>query len=259
MATHSLHNGTRTISRSAPAQENEEGKENALYYSPIEKTCLALMFSIQKLRHYLQAHSIQLVSRLDLIKYIMTKPVLSGRLGKWALLLQEFEIIYVQQKAVKGQALANFLADHPIPDDWELFDDLPNEEVMLIEISQTWKMFFDGAAQCSGAGARVVFVTLEGDVLPYAFTLTECCSNNVAEYQALILGLEMAMDAKTTRLEVFGDLKLVINQVLLHYDVRKLELIHFANTPGDFWVGLIISVLHMSQEMKISKLMPWQN
>ena len=35
------------------AQENEEGKENALCYSPIEKTCLALMFSIQKLRHYL--------------------------------------------------------------------------------------------------------------------------------------------------------------------------------------------------------------
>ena len=230
MATHSLHNGTRTIFRSAPAQENEEGKENALYYSPIEKTCLALMFSIQKLRHYLQAHSIQLVSRLDLIKYIMTKPVLSRRLAKWALLLQEFEIIYVQQKAVKGQALANFLVDHPIPDDWELFDDLPDEEVILIEISQTWKMFFDGATQCSGADARVVFVTLEGDVLPYAFTLTECCSNNVAEYQALILGLEMAMDAKTTRLEVFSDLKLVINQVLLHYDVRKPELIHFANT-----------------------------
>ena len=128
------------------AQEKEEGKENALYYlsrtlhgaklnySPIEKMCLVLMFAIQKLRHYLQAHSIQLISQADPIKYIMTKPVLSGRLGKWALLLQEFEIIYVQQKAVKGQALANFLADHPIPDDWELSDDLPDEEVMLIEI-----------------------------------------------------------------------------------------------------------------------------
>ena len=170
------------------AQENEEGKENALYYlsrtllgaelnfSPIEKTCLALMFAIQKLRHYLQAHSIQPVSRADPIKYIMIKPVLSGRLAKWALLLQEFEIIYVQQKAMKGKALADFVADHPIPNDWELSDDLPNEEVMLIEISQTWKMFFDGAAQCSGASARVVFVTPEGDVLPYAFTLTECCS-----------------------------------------------------------------------------------
>ena len=37
----------------------------------------------------------------------------------------------------RSQALADFLADHPIPDDWELSDDLPDEEVMLIEISQT--------------------------------------------------------------------------------------------------------------------------
>ena len=170
------------------------------------------------------------ISRANLIKYSMTKPVLSARLAKWALLLQEFEIIYVQQKAVKGQALADFLANHPIPNDWELSDDPPDEEVMLIEISQTWKIFFDEATQCSGADAGVVFVTPKGDVLPYAFTLTECCSNKVAEYQALILGLEMAMDVKTTRLEVFSDLKLVINQVLLHYDVRKPKLIHFANT-----------------------------
>jgi hypothetical protein len=49
-----------------------EGKENALYYfntlngaelnySPIEKTCLALMFAIKKLRHYLQAHLVRLI------------------------------------------------------------------------------------------------------------------------------------------------------------------------------------------------------
>ena len=133
---------------------------------------------------------------------------------------------------MKGQALADFLADHPIPDDWELSNDLPDEEVMVIEISQPWKMFFDGATQRCGAdaGAGVVFVTPERDILPYSFTLIECCSNNVAEYQALILGLEMAIDEKTTRLEVFGDSKLIINQVLLHYDVRKPELIHFTNT-----------------------------
>ena len=65
----------------------------------------------------------------------MTKLVLLGRLAKWALLLQEFEIIYVQQEAMKGQALVDFLADHPILDDWEMSDDLPNEEVMVVEIS----------------------------------------------------------------------------------------------------------------------------
>ena len=65
----------------------------------------------------------------------MTKPVLLGNIAKWALLLQEFEIIYVQQEAMKGQALVDFLADHPILDDWEMSDDLPNEEVMVVEIS----------------------------------------------------------------------------------------------------------------------------
>ena len=53
----------------------------------------------------------------------MTKPVLSDRLARWSLLLQEFEIIYVPQKAIKGQALTDFLADHPILDDWELSED----------------------------------------------------------------------------------------------------------------------------------------
>jgi ribonuclease HI len=90
---------------------------------------------------------------------------------------------------------------------------------MLVEMSQPWKMFFDGAAQRDGAGAGVVFVTPEGDVLPYSFTLVKCCSKNVAEYQALILGLKMAMNSKTTCLEVFNDSKLIINEVLLEYEV----------------------------------------
>ena len=115
------------------------------------------MFSIQKLRHYLHAHLVQLISWADPIKCIMTKLVLLGKLEKWASLLQEFEIIYVQQKALKGQALADFLADHPIPNDWELLDDLPNEEVTLIEISQPWKMFFNEAAQYSGASVDTAF------------------------------------------------------------------------------------------------------
>ena len=108
------------------AQQNDEGKENSLYYlsrtlngaelnySPIEKICLALMFAVKKLRHYLQAHSVRLISRVDSIKYLISKSVLNGRTTKWALLLQEFDINYVPQKAVKGQALTDFLANHLI-------------------------------------------------------------------------------------------------------------------------------------------------
>jgi len=52
----------------------------------------------------------------------------------------------VPQKAVKGQALADFLADYPIPDKWELNDDLPVEEVFVIDILPLWEMYFDGVA-----------------------------------------------------------------------------------------------------------------
>ncbi|KAG9453125.1 hypothetical protein H6P81_006029 [Aristolochia fimbriata] len=81
------------------AQNDDQGKERPLYYlsrtmvgaelnySPIEKTCLALIFAIQKLRHYLLANSTNLISRADPLKFIMSRPMLFGRLAKWALLL----------------------------------------------------------------------------------------------------------------------------------------------------------------------------
>ncbi|XP_070055088.1 uncharacterized protein [Nicotiana tomentosiformis] len=219
--------------RALLAQKNSEGKENSLYYlsrmmtpnelnySPIEKLCLALVFSIQKLKHYFQAHVVRLVSKANPIKFMMSKPILSDRLARWYLQFQQFDILYILQKAIKGQALADFLENHLIPDDWELTNELPDENAMVIEVQPPWKMFFDGAAHRGGAGTGVVFLTSQGEVLPYSFTLTQLCSNNVAEYQALILGLEMAVEIKRLQLQVFGDSQLVINQLLGSYDVKK--------------------------------------
>ena len=42
--------------------------------------------------------------------------------------------MYIPQKSVKGQTLADFLADHPIPNDWDLTDEFPDEDAMLIEV-----------------------------------------------------------------------------------------------------------------------------
>ncbi|XP_060194995.1 uncharacterized protein LOC132624194 [Lycium barbarum] len=197
------------------AEENDKRKENALYYlsrmmtpneinySPIEKLCLALVFSIQKMKHYFQAHVVRLVSKANPIKFVMSKPVLSDRLARWYLQFQKFEIVYISQKAAKGQVLADFLANHPIPDDWELFDELLDEDAMLMEIQPPWKMYFDGAAHCEGAGAGIVFVTSLGE------------------------------------LQIFGDSKLVINQVLGSYEVKKPELLPYRNYAQKLigWLG----------------------
>ncbi|KAM1005598.1 hypothetical protein ACFX1T_002478 [Malus domestica] len=164
--------------------------------------CLALLFAIQKLRHYMHAYTIHLVAKADSVKYVMSKPVLTRRFAKWALLLNQYEIIYVPAKAVKGQTLADFLTDHPIPADWKMSNDLPDEDVFYIDILPTWTMFFDGSARADGAGAEVVFMSPQRQILPYSFQLSELCSNNVAEYQALIIGLQMAINMEIIALKV---------------------------------------------------------
>lgn len=88
-------------------QAKRMGKENALYYlsrmlvgaehaySPIEKHCLALVFAVKKLRHYMLTHQVTLISKIDPLKYLMTRPMLTGRLAKWAIVLTEFDLTYM--------------------------------------------------------------------------------------------------------------------------------------------------------------------
>ena len=88
------------------AQNNLGGHEQAIYYlsrtltpveikySPIEKLCLALYFACSKLRHYVIQERVYIVSQTDLIKFMLNRPVISGRIGKWSLALAEFTLIY---------------------------------------------------------------------------------------------------------------------------------------------------------------------
>ncbi|XP_058221003.1 uncharacterized protein LOC131331154 [Rhododendron vialii] len=229
------------------AQHNKQGKEQALYYlsrtlvdaelnySPIEKTCLALVFALQKLRHYVLEHEVKSISKADPLKYILSRPILSGKIAKWAVILQKFAIEYVSQKAVKGQALADFLVAHPIPDDSPLATDLPDEEVMQVEVQKAWEMYFDGATRSPNgqkqedlknnkSGIGVVFVTPNNAIIPHSFALTEGCSNNEAEYEAVIAGLELALQIPIEELLVYGDSELVIKQLRGEYIVNKASL-----------------------------------
>ncbi|KAA0032588.1 uncharacterized protein E6C27_scaffold43053G00550 [Cucumis melo var. makuwa] len=218
------------------AQEKEKGKEHALYYlsrtlvgaevnySPIEKMCLALFFAIDKLRHYMQVFTVHLVAKANPIKYVLSRPIISRRLAKWAVIVQQYDIVYIFQKAIKDQALADFLADHPIPSDLKLCKDLPDDEVFFTEVVEPWTMYFDGAARMSGAGPGIVLISPEKHMLPYSSALAELCSNNVAEYQALIIGLQMVLEIGVSFIEIYGDSKLIINQLSLQDDVKHEDL-----------------------------------
>ena len=51
---------------------------------------------------------------MDPLKYIFQKGMPTGKLAKWKMLLSEFDILYVTQKAIKAQALADHLVENPI-------------------------------------------------------------------------------------------------------------------------------------------------
>ena len=100
----------------------ETRKENAIYYiskkmlpyrekySPLGKTCVALVWATRKLIHYMLAYKVLLIARMDPLKYLMKKPVQDGKIAKWVLLLSEFDIKYMTQNSVKGRAIADHLA-----------------------------------------------------------------------------------------------------------------------------------------------------
>ncbi|XP_028078733.1 uncharacterized protein K02A2.6-like [Camellia sinensis] len=58
------------------------------------------------------------------------------------------------------EALTDFLADHPIPADWEISEEFPDEDVLFIEVLQPWMMFFDGISRKEGAGAETSAISV---------------------------------------------------------------------------------------------------
>ena len=80
----------------------------------------------------------------------MMKPEsLNSRLAKWALFLSQYDMLFISQKAVKGQALAEFLAAHLISENSKLHEDIPDEvfESNITSMDEVWQMFFDGASR----------------------------------------------------------------------------------------------------------------
>ncbi|XP_070013942.1 uncharacterized protein [Nicotiana sylvestris] len=220
-------------------------KEQAIYYlskkftpyearySLLERTCCALTWIAQKLRHYFCAYTTYLISKMDPLKYIFQKPMPMGKLAKWQILLSEFDIVYVTQKAVKGQALANHLAENPVDGEYkQLKMYFPNEEVSFVgeditEAYDGWRMFFDEAANFKGVGIGAVLVSETGQHYLVSTKLRFTCTNNMAEYEACILGLKLAIDMNVQELLVTGDSDLLVRQVLGEWATKNTKILPY--------------------------------
>ncbi|XP_058217342.1 uncharacterized protein LOC131328412 [Rhododendron vialii] len=180
-------------------------------YTPLEKTCWRLVWATKKLRHYLLAHPVVLVSRLDLIKYLFEKPTLIGKLARWLLLLVEFDLKYMTRKSMKEMVVAEFLANHPVTEA-EAEDFMFPEEDILFLLGDTWQLYFDGASIQCGYGIGILLVFPNDSHIPLSYKLRFEVTNNQPEYEACIAGMEAAMELWAKRVEVIGCSNLVVSQ-----------------------------------------------
>jgi ribonuclease HI len=171
-------------------------------YPQVQKLLYAVVLVRRKLRHYFEAHPVTVVSSFPLGE-IIRNPDAAGRIAKWSVELIGETLAHALRKAIKSQILADFVAE------WT-DTQLPPPQIQ----AECWTLYFDGSVMKKGAGAGLLFVSPLREHLRYAVRLHFPASNNMAEYEALLCGLKIAIEIVVKRLDVRGDSHLVIDQVM---------------------------------------------
>ena len=192
-------------------KENEDGNQIPVFfinksladvetrYSHIEQATLALQIAAKKLRPYFQAHPVVVLTNLPL-RSTIHKPDLSGRMARWAIKLSEYDIQYKPRLSKMGQVLVDFIVE------------LPQLETRPDSLGW-WTLNIDGASKQSGVGIGLQLRASFGDKIEQAIRLRFNTSNNESEYEAILVGLELAATLFSGRLLVQSDSQLVVRQV----------------------------------------------
>jgi ribonuclease HI len=186
-------------------------------YPQIQKLLYAVILTRRKLRHYFESHPVTVVSSFPLGEIIQCREA-SDRIAKWVVELMGETISFAPRKAKKFQALVDFLAK------W-VDTQLPTAPIQ----AELWTMYFDGSLIKTGAGAGLLFISPLGKHVRDAIRLHFPTSNNVAEYEALVNGLHIAVELGVRRLDARGDSQLVIDQVMKNSHCRDRTMEAYCN------------------------------
>ncbi|XP_031095101.1 uncharacterized protein LOC115999386 [Ipomoea triloba] len=135
------------------------------------------------------------------------------------MMLTQFAIEYCPRPAIKGQALADFLVECTAREQ-------PGETCPM-EHGQTWGLSTDGSSSKKGAGGGVVITSPEGFKLYYALLFRFTPTNNEAEYEALLGGIDRVKALGATTVKITTDSALVVGQVLGTYEAKGDRLIRY--------------------------------
>ena len=161
--------------------------ESRQRYPEYQKLVYAIFRAQHRLPQYFQQHSITVISSASLQDIIRNRDA-TGRVAKWAIEICVHNIKYEPRKAIKSHALADFLVD------WH-----ETKQPQMLPHEKCWILFFDGSKNIEGSGAGIFLISPSGDKLRYVLQLNfSSCTNNVADYEALLHGMRIACDASGT-------------------------------------------------------------
>ncbi|XP_070030029.1 uncharacterized protein [Nicotiana sylvestris] len=211
---------------------DEEDAEKTAFITPRGVYCYKIMpFSLNNVgATYMMAMN---TIFHDMIHKEIEKSMPTGMLAKWKIMLSEFDIVYVTHKAIKGQALANHLVEHLVDGGYEpLKMYFPDEEVSFIreDIAKSydgWRIFFDRVANFKGVGIGAILILEIGQHYPVSAKLRFPYTNNVAEYEACISGLKMAIDMNVQELLVIVDSDFLIHQVRDDWTTKNSRILQY--------------------------------
>jgi hypothetical protein len=169
-------------------------------YVFVEKLCFSLYYVCSKFRRYILSSSCIVACQYDVIKHMLLKPILSGRIGKWAYVLVEYDLAYEPLRSMKGQVVADFIVDHAVDVD---------HSVDFMQL-KPWGLYFDGLVCSKGQGAECVIISPSGVYIDLSLRLEFACTNNQVKYESLLLGLEYLKDLGARDVDVFGDSNLIV-------------------------------------------------
>src|SRR3954466_7249272 len=215
-------------------------------YPRYQKLLLAVIMTSRKVPHYFDKHPITIVSSAPLAD-ILNNPGATGRVAEWNIELSPRDLKFKHPTAIKSQVLPDFLVE------WaEVQTPGPPD------MSNSWSMFFDGSKRQQGAGAGVVLISPKGMKLKYVLQINfSHASNNEAEYEALLHGMRMAKTCGATRLIIYGDSNLVVQQIMRYCDAIANNMAayqHLYNTLKGSFNGCKLNYISRANNTEADEL-----